>query len=232
MRMIKSWEARQDARHCKLCTLDIFPDPPQPDPAIGRAAEASTEVGLKSLDLAKDQFAWAKELGTEQLGLARKVVDQQTRIADTTEQRGGEQWDRYTKVFAPVEDRMVKDALEYDSPAEMDRRAAQAGADVSASADAGRMATSRALTRRGVNVNSGNFVAGLQPIEVAKAAATAGGMNAAREGVHDRAIGLRAGAASFGRGLPNTAAQAYGLATGAGTSATNNLNSTAGAVVT
>lgn len=41
-------------------------------------------------------------------------------------------------------------------------------------------------------------------------------------GMVDRGIGLRAGAASFGRNMPNTAAQAYGLATQAGNSAVAN----------
>jgi anti-sigma28 factor (negative regulator of flagellin synthesis) len=45
-----------------------------------------------------------------------------------------------------------------------------------------------------------------------------------RFGMTDRGIGLRAGAASFGRNMPNTAAQAYGLATNAGSAAVGNQN--------
>lgn len=43
-------------------------------------------------------------------------------------------------------------------------------------------------------------------------------------GMTERGIGLRAGAASFGRNMPNTAAQAYGLSTQAGSSAVANQN--------
>lgn len=43
-----------------------------------------------------------------------------------------------------------------------------------------------------------------------------------RFGMTDQGMGLRAGAASLGRNLPNTAAQAYGLATNAGSAATAN----------
>ena len=43
-------------------------------------------------------------------------------------------------------------------------------------------------------------------------------------GMTERGIGLRAGAASFGRNMPNTAAQAYCLATQAGSAATANQN--------
>lgn len=45
-----------------------------------------------------------------------------------------------------------------------------------------------------------------------------------RFGMTDRGVGLRAGAASFGRNMPNTAAQNYGLATAAGSSALANQN--------
>jgi anti-sigma28 factor (negative regulator of flagellin synthesis) len=43
-------------------------------------------------------------------------------------------------------------------------------------------------------------------------------------GMTERGVGLRAGAASFGRNMPNTAAQSYGLATQAGNSAVANQN--------
>jgi hypothetical protein len=81
--------------------------------------------------------------------------------------------------------------------------------------------------RMGVNPNSGKFIESAAATGRSAALMEADAMNRAREGVRDKAIGLRAGAASFGRNMPNTAAQAYGLATAAGTSAVNNMNQTA-----
>lgn len=54
--------------------------------------------------------------------------------------------------------------------------------------------------------------------------AQVGAANQAREGVRNQGISLRAGAASFGRNMPNAAGQAYGLATNAGSAATANQN--------
>lgn len=53
---------------------------------------------------------------------------------------------------------------------------------------------------------------------------SAGASNQAREGVRGQMLGLRTGAANFGRNMPNTAGQAFGLATQAGSSATANQN--------
>lgn len=48
--------------------------------------------------------------------------------------------------------------------------------------------------------------------------------NQAKETAGNKYASLRAGAAAFGRNMPNTAGQAYGLATGAGTQAVGNQN--------
>lgn len=206
--------------------FDLFPDPPAPDPAVGQAAAASAQTGQGYLDLANKQFDKSSDLGDQQLALAKTVVDQQTQIADENQKQAEDQWSRYNTEFAPVEDQVVKDAMNYDSDANIGLKTSQAAADTTSATNAAQAGVARSLTRRGVNVNSGAYTAGLQPLQVAAAASTAGNMNAARQGVVDRAIGLRAGAASLGRGLPNTAAQAYGLSTNAGSSSVGNENAT------
>lgn len=57
-----------------------------------------------------------------------------------------------------------------------------------------------------------------------QALARAGAANNAREAIRTRGAGLRSGVANFGRNMPNTAAQAFGLATNAGNAATGNAN--------
>lgn len=54
--------------------------------------------------------------------------------------------------------------------------------------------------------------------------AQVGASNQAREGVRTRGVGLRSGVANFGRNMPNTAGQAFGLATNAGNAAGANAN--------
>lgn len=57
-----------------------------------------------------------------------------------------------------------------------------------------------------------------------QALVSAGAANQAREATRTRGVGLRTGVANFGRNMPNTAGQAFGLATQAGSSAVGNQN--------
>lgn len=57
--------------------------------------------------------------------------------------------------------------------------------------------------------------------------AKVGASNQAREAARGQMLGLRSGVANFGRNMPNTAGQAFGLATQAGSSATGNQNAAA-----
>ena len=80
----------------------------------------------------------------------------------------------------------------------------------------------RALTRAGGDPNRlANAAAGLAQ---GQTLAQAGAMNQARNSAKAQAIGLTSGAASFGRNMPNTAGQMYGLANQSGTSSVGNAN--------
>lgn len=59
--------------------------------------------------------------------------------------------------------------------------------------------------------------------------ARVGAANQAREAVRGQLMGLRTGVANFGRNMPNTAGQAFGLATQAGSSGVANQNTAANA---
>jgi hypothetical protein len=94
--------------------------------------------------------------------------------ADTRDARGDDQWSQYINTFKPVEEKMASDAMNYDSPQEMERRANQAGADVESQFD-GATARAREMAAMGINPASGRF--GDDSIAMAKAAAKAGAMN-------------------------------------------------------
>ncbi|MGQ0650796.1 MAG: tail fiber domain-containing protein [Betaproteobacteria bacterium] len=241
-----------DRRHCSLDLFDS-PPPPNPNPGMIANAEASEKVGLESIALGREQLAEAKRMGNEQLALskdlgsqylslakkqgddqlafAKPVADEQLATMREARSRGTDQWNQYLSTFKPVEERMAKEAMEYDSPAEMDRRAQQAGAEVNKQYDAAGEHTKRELLRMGVNPNSSQFMAATMGLDTAKARDTAGAMNTAREGVRDRAIALRSGVAAFGRNQPNMAGQMAGVATGAGSAAAGTMGNASNSAV-
>lgn len=99
-----------------------------------------------------------------------------------------------------------------------DQAAMRAGADInSAFAQQG-----RALQRMGGDPT--RMAAFAAKLGNQQALAKVGASNQAREAVRGQQLGLRSGTANFGRNMPNTAGQAFGLATQAGSSATANQN--------
>lgn len=203
--------------------------PPPPDySGIAASNEAAARV---SAEVAREQLAFQKDVYNRSIPqqerlekLATDVATQQMQISDANQKQADEQWNYYKGTFQPVEKRMVDEAMTYDSKARQEQQAGQATADVRSQMANVNAQQNRALTGMGVNPNSGRF-AGLSKSQAVQAGAMqAGAATGARNAVVDKGIGLRAGAASFGRNMTNTAAQAYGLATGAGSAAVGNQN--------
>lgn len=203
--------------------------PPPPDySSIGAsneaAAKVSAEVAREQLQFQKDVYNQSRPQQARLEELAAQVAQQQIDIADENQKQANDQWDYYKGTFQPVEKQMVDEAMNYDSKARQEQMAGQATADVRSQMANATAQQNRALTGMGVNPNSGRF-AGLNRAQAIQAGASqAGAATGARNAVVDKGIGLRAGAASFGRNMTNTAAQAYGLATNAGSSAVGNQN--------
>jgi hypothetical protein len=203
--------------------------PPPPDySSIAASNEAAARV---SAEVAREQLAFQKDVYNQSRPqqerleqLAAEVAQQQMDIADANQTQAEKQWNYYEGTFQPVEKKMVDEAMNYDSKARQEQMAGQATADVRSQMANATAQQNRALTGMGVNPNSGRF-AGLSRAQAVQAGASqAGAATGARNSVVDKGIGLRAGAASFGRNMTNTAAQAYGLATNAGSSAVGNQN--------
>ena len=89
---------------------------PAPDPAIGQAAKMNIQLGKEWLRFAKEQYAVANERQEGVDALTSKVANQQLADSQLASERGSEQYDRYKRLFQPVEDRFVKEAMEYDTP--------------------------------------------------------------------------------------------------------------------
>ncbi|HEU4854958.1 MAG TPA: hypothetical protein VFS89_06675 [Nitrosospira sp.] len=197
--------------------------PPKPDPAIGQAAVANSDIAREQLEVAKQQLAWEKERATVQDPLVQKIVNQQITSGDQNAARAQEQWDIYKNLFQPVERKTVSDAMNFDSAARKEQMAAEAGADVTRGYNQAQDQNLRALGAMGINPASGRFAGLSNENAIAQARDTAGAMNKARRDTELQGIALRTGVAQLGRNLPSTGIAADSTALNAGNSAVGNL---------
>jgi hypothetical protein len=195
-------------------------DAPDPDPGIGEAAKMNAQVAKDALDFYKTVYESdikPMQLKDQQLreglvGDMRTSMQQQQKFAD-------EQNAYYKDTFQPVEKKMVEEAAGYDSDANIAQRRGIASASVNNAFSNARDQQSRSLSAYGVNPNSGAFARANASLTSNQALANASSQNQADFETRDKAIALRAGAANFGRNMPNTAATYYSNANSAGSQA-------------
>ena len=128
--------------------------------------------------------------------------------ADTQAAIGQAQWDRYQKVFAPLEDKYVQDAQNYDTPEQYAKAAGDASATVSQQFSKAR----GQLARSGLDTSSPAYMASMAGLDQAQAAQDAVSQNSARQGVKDTAWARKTDALSLGKGLPAQASASLGAA--------------------
>lgn len=145
----------------------------------------------------------AKKAAAAQQG-ASDAAAAQTQIAR-------EQWDRYRERFMPLEDQMVAEAQDYDSP----ERFAEAAGEASADVGLGFARARDRLTRTpGLDPSSAGYSASMIGLNASQAASDATAQNAARRGVRDTGYARRLDALSLGKGLPAQASTGFANAGG------------------
>lgn len=214
-----------------ICSLDLFdePDPPAPDPNIGIAARENAALSKEMADVARDELAWNRQRWEEVKPIYNEIAQQQLGQMRTDADRSTQQWGAYQRLFAPVEERMAKDAMEYDSPERKERAAAAAAADVSASHDAAAGITRRTMESMGVNPGDPRYAAVLGSAGLARARDTAGAMNTARTNTELTGMSMRQGVAQFGRNMPATSIAQDAAALNAGSAASGTTTGASGA---
>lgn len=195
---------------------------PDADPQIGAAALQQAKTGADWLDFAKDQFAESTKRQDKVDALTNQVTTQQLDDMRKASSRSDEQWERYNTLFKPIEDRMVSDAANYDSPEAQAKAAAEAKADVMSNASQAQQQNQRQMASMGIDPRSGRFAGVDRGNDLSTALASAGAQNGAREAVKATGMALREGVANFGKGATSTAAQQVGLGLQAGNSASGN----------
>lgn len=207
--LISSADSANNADHDRQVQLD----------AAAAAGETDQAAASEMLDYYRGRDAQSAALQAQANAIAGRVADAQIGLMNQQTRISGEYHDRNKGVFWPLEDTLVEDSQEYDTPERREAKASQAMADVSTQYGAAQGAQRRNLTRMGVNPSSGNYGAMENQNSLGLASAQASAGNTARDNVELQGWARRMDAASLGRGLASAQATAAGTAISAGNSA-------------
>lgn len=168
--------------------------------ALGLQNQMLGQMG-DQMALGQERFAALNPISTQ---LTQGAADAQTQALN----QARDQYDFYQNTYRPAEQRMVDDAMRYNSEGERQRMAQMAGADVEQALATQRGAGMRALERMGVNPNSGRMMQLMAGDGLQAAKLRAGAENNARVAAEEKGFNRLATAAAAGARLPGNAAQA------------------------
>lgn len=178
-------------------------------------AQQNNDSGWTVWDESRQNANAARETGKQYEKRFLDQADKQYAFAD-------EQQQRYKNTFQPIEDRIAKDAMNWDSAERQAEMAAQARGDVVNNAAMAQQQQNRQMAAMGVDPRSGRYNATNRALGLNTALLSAGAQNSARDTVRNQAQQLRGGAASIGQQVNQNAQQANSMglqATNAGHSA-------------
>lgn len=201
--------------------------PPKP-PDMQPFADMQLEAAKMWEQVARDQLDWAKEQGEWGQGVLERVLGVQLPQLELAYQNAVKDRERYEEVFQPIEDDLVKEFQEYDTPARREAEAAQRIADVRSAYESQRENAQRQLQGYGIapdQLRSQALDLGVRSQEAAQAAFAA---NQGRQSVEQMGRALRGEAINIGRGMPSQVAQSMGIVNQTAGGAMGNVNQTAG----
>ncbi len=198
---------------------------PEP-PDLGPTAAASEEVARIQQETAREQLAWAREQDERNQGVLREVLDTQLPIMQETADQARRDRERYETQFQPLEDNLIKEFQNYDSPERQQLERGRAIADVNSAFDAQRRNALQRLEGFGVDPSQTRNAALDMGVRTQQAAAQAAAASNAGRNVENTGRALRAEAINIGKGMPSQVAASYGQSLAAGNSGVGNAGST------
>lgn len=192
---------------------------PKPDPAIGAAAQRTASLAERQQAVSEQELARARERDALYDPMYRRLLDQQIAQGDQNAAFSAEELNRYRTVTRPLQDRVVADANNWDSPDEIARATGQAAATVQGQFDAARASNERTMAANGVSPDSGRTIQGGVDDANSLALMKAGAVNTTTDARKREGIGLRGQAVGMMTGTAGTGLQASQLAVGANNAA-------------
>jgi len=197
----------------------IFGEPPDPNPGMQATAAASEKVGLAQVELGREQLEYQKARAEKTDALTADLIKSQMGLMDTQRGVAQSEYDRYQKTYAPIEDRIAKDALGFDTDAEKERYASLARGDIAQGFRGAQQQALRSQARFGLRPNANALAAINSQLSAQQAGQTASAMTNARYAARDAGDQRRMNAVNIGKGLPGTAATAASGSVNAGNAA-------------
>jgi hypothetical protein len=194
--------------------------------AANRAIDAQQQATQQQYDLSREAFDWYKQEYARTQPTRDKAEALSGEIAQTqltgmrTAMGLAEDQAAYGKTFRPVEQAIVRKAMEYDTPERRNAEAGRAMAGVQQQADAQQGIQMRRDMSMGINPNDRKFLANSNGIRVALA--KAGAADTARRTIEAGGTARMMDAAALGRGVVSNQATMLGAATNSGNSAMAN----------
>jgi len=202
---------------------------PPPPPDLTASAEASEEIARIQAQTASDQLAWGKEQDAMNREVLDRVLGIQLPAMEASAAAAIKDRERYETLFQPLEENLIREFQDYDSPERVLREKGKAIADVSATFDASRRNALQRLESYGVDPSQTRNAALDVNVRTQQAAAQAAAATAAGQRVEDVGRSLRAEAINIGKGLPSQVAGAYGTSLAAGQGSIQGATSTTAA---
>lgn len=190
---------------------------------VNRAAEANAEVGKLQLEFAKEEAALNRARQDEYDPIYKKILQSSLQQQDLSAAQSASQWQSYKDTWQPVEAKLAKTAMEFDTPQRRESEAAAAGADVGIQYGQQQQALERDLARSNTSLSSGKALAMRSGMALAQAKDTAAAQNTARRQVEQAGTALVDNAARFGRNMTSTGIETARLSLGAGQSGSSTM---------
>lgn len=189
---------------------------------VYQAAKESAELGKEALAWYKEQAAAQQPLIQRAADRADQVADKQLAMMDQQINLAGE-YDAYRKrVFQPGEEKLMADAMTFNTDQERERMAGEAGGDVAQAFGSARDQLRRDVGRAGINPADGAFTSSLSGMAGQEALQTSFLKNKTRNDAKTMGRAMLTDAVSLGRNLPAQQATAAGIALNAGNAGVQN----------
>lgn len=201
---------------------DLFGGDAPDTSGINDAARTNAEIAKEALDWYKQQYADSAPQRELAAKTANDVAQQQLATSKQNDAISNDYWNYQKNTFRPLEAWIAADAQNYDTTARSEQAASKAMADMESQFGNEQAQQQRAMTRMGVNPNSGRFASMSTQMGMAEAAAKAGAASKARDNIELQGYARKMDAANMGRGLASSQATSAGVALNAGNSAANN----------
>lgn len=191
-------------------------------PDYSQFLNSTKELGQQYLGFAQEQFRTANDRYQAMLPYQQRLMDNQSALMagqlDAQALAMDQAKDNYEynkNTFRPLEEKMIGLATSWNTDAERERMASQAGANVQQALDNQRSQSVRALERLGVSPSSGRMMQLLSGTGLQGAAMQAQAQNTATMQARDQGFQRLAGVTGMGRGLSAQSIAAINAGSGA-----------------